>query len=432
MQPLNVEDPADIPATPRVAPAPPAVERKDSGDVGSGKDYKLENPEDLKVAEGLVGDARTAFIAAIRDIIELNGTGDIPGIQASYIAVSEYVQIFDDLTVSPAMKKALFLAWNWHALGRGVGGLAGSAVRWSLRKYFAGDRETTRHATLPKGSAAIIAEYEAVAKNHHDLVNFFITNAISVAALAGAMVNRIVHHWDSKHTGAQKAFISAMGMADSLPEDQFRPVFYLSIHPIPLSETEKMRNGAAEGKLTDVADVVRLRCVGPPAGYGATNACAAAVHTFLAEPWMNPNHWSDRAVPDQPANPDAEPATLVVIAKTLAHNAQMMRRRENVQKLREEVMRVANNNEKLIKHAGAYHQFATKYGYDKRYEMDTKPTEAAMIVLAAYIFSKVKGSLANSAALRKFRDQHAREVNKRVQAFASIDEDGDAFGVIGI
>lgn len=397
-------------------------------------EFELTDPEDAAVANSLTAEEKVRFVNAIRDILELNGTGDIPGIQASYIEVGQYVQVFDDCKVSDAMKKALFMAHNWNALGRGTGGLAGASVRWTLKKFFEPAREMTRHTRVPAGSATLIAEYDRVAMNNRDLCNFFITNAVSVAALSGAMVNRIVHHWDAKHPGAQKAFISAMGMSDSLTDDQYRPVFYLAVHPLPLLVTEQMRAESAAGKLPEVAEVVRLRCEGPPAGYGALNACAAAVSSFLAEPIMNEGALLEKELPPIPDSKD--PDILAIHRREVnqinTYNEKVNRLAVSVPKLAIAVRAVADANAKIIREASHYHQFATKYKHAERLTLDMKLYEAPMIILSAYIFSKVKGSLAGSAALRKFRDQHAREVNKRMTAFANLDEGEDIYSVLGL
>jgi hypothetical protein len=407
---------------------PPAPEQK----AVAIAPYELTNAEDIKIAEGLVGDAKVQFINVIRDIVELNGTGDIPGIQASYIDVKEYVQSFDSLPVSNAMKKALFMAYNWLALGKGAGGLAGSAVRWALKNYYTAGREMTVHIKVPAGAAAVLAEYDRAAMAAKDLVNFFMTNAVSVAALAGAMVNRIVHHWDSKHTGAQKAFISAMGMSEHLSDDQYRAVFYLAIHPLPLSVTEEFRRNSANGSNNNVAEVVRLRCVGPPAGYGAVNACAAAVSSLLSEKVLNTVSYVELALPPQPGEDGDDGSYMRAFQKVSRENEVIAARRAAIPDLRRRIEEVQHRNAQLIAHAGNYHQFSSKYGLGARQFLDTKELEPAMILLTAYIFAKVKGSLANSAAIKKFRDQHARPVQKAVAAFASLDEGETIFDVLGI
>jgi len=413
---------------------PPKPDAPPTASMEAKVEFELTDPNDQAVAAALSPEERVRFVAAVRDILELNGTGDIPGIQASYIEVGQYIQDFEYCKVSDGMKKALFMAHNWNALGRGTGGLAGASVRWSLKQYFVPEREMTRHAKVPVGSAALIAEYDRVAMNNRDLVNFFITNAVSVAALSGAMINRIVHHWDAKHPGAQKAFISAMGMADALTDDQYRPVFYLAIHPLPLLVTERMRSSSAAGTLPEVAEVVRLRCDGPPAGYGALNACAAAVSSFLAEPIMNEGALLERELPQIPETKDPDILALHTreVRQVIAYNEKVNRLASSVPKLAQAVRAVASINAKITREAGHYHQFATKYGFESRLTVDLKELEAPMIVLAAYIFSKIKGSLAGSAALRKFRDQHAREVNKRVTAFANLDEGEDIYSVLGL
>lgn len=395
-------------------------------------DFKLSNAEDIKVAEGLTGDALAKFTSTIRDIVELNGTGDIAGIQSSYIEVKQYVQVFDDVQVSDDMKKALFLAYNWEALGKGTGGLAGASVRWALKVHFSADRETVKHRHVPRGAKAVLEAYGEAAKNQAQLVNFFITNAVSVAALAGAMVNKIVHHWDAQHTGAQKAFLSAMGMGEVLQEDQFRAVFYLAVHPLPLLVTERLRNDAAMGRNPDVAEVVRLRCVGPPAGYGAINACAAAASSLLSERIFGEATWAEKQLPPPPDEGEDQTAYIKLTQEVLSYNTKMEERKMRVRQIRREVTALVAANRILIDNAPAYHQFATKYGYPARLALRIEEHESAMVLLTAYIMARIKGSLAGSAAIKKFRNTHAREVTKRMTAFGNIDETDDAFVNLGL
>lgn len=419
-------------------PPPPSAKALDALRVESPPEFKgvgdftLRNPEDSKIAEGLTGPELAKFVATVRDIIELNGSGDVAGIQSSYIEVKQYVQVFDDVAVSDEMKKVLFMAYNWEALGRGTGGLAGASVRWGLKAHFSADRETARHRVVPKGAKGLIEAYGDAAKNQAHLVNFFITNAVSIAALAGAMVNKIVHHWDAQHTGAQKAFLSAMGMGEVLQEEQYRAVFYLAIHPLPLLVTERLRNDAATGRNPDVAEVVRLRCVGPPAGYGAMNACAAAASSFLNEQMFIESTYADKEIVD-PIDDNKAPEFYVNINREiLEHNHKMEARREKVSRIRRAVHDLVTANRVLVENAPAYHQFATKYGYPVRLTIDQTQHEAAMIMLTAYIMARIKGSLAGSAAIKKFRNTHAREVTKRMNAFASIDESDDALVNLGL
>lgn len=420
------------PPPPPTAKALEALKIESPPEFKNVADFTLKNAEDVKVSEGLTGAELAKFVATVRDIIELNGSGDVAGIQSSYIEVKQYVQVFDDVPVSEEMKKVMFMAFNWEALGRGTGGLAGASVRWSLKQHFSADRETVRHRAIPKGAKGLIEAYGDAARNQAHLVNFFITNAVSIAALAGAMVNKIVHHWDAQHTGAQKAFLSAMGMGDLLQEEQYRAVFYLAIHPLPLLVTERLRNDAATGRNPDVAEVVRLRCVGPPAGYGAMNACAAAASSFLNEQMFNESTYVDKELVD-PIDDNKAPEFYANINREIVeHNRLMEARREKVHRIRKSVIDLVLANRVLIENAPAYHQFATKYGYTARLTIDQSQHEAAMVMLTAYIMARIKGSLAGSAAVKKFRNTHAREVTKRMNAFASIDESDDSLVNLGL
>lgn len=394
-------------------------------------DYRLDNVSDQKVVQNLAEDAKNAFVAVVRDIEELNGSADVAGVQASYIQISEYVQNFDGLDVSDSLKKALFLAYNWQALGKGPGGLAGSAVRWALKSNFHPGRETRVHTIVPVTAHQVITEYNKAAQVQKELVNFFLTNAVSVATLAGAMVNKIVHHWDAQHTGAQKAFINAMGMSQHISEDQFRPLFYLAVHPLPLKFTEDLRSLAAAGQADAVAEVVRLRCSGPPAGYGALNACAAAIPSLLAEKILNAQAWPNLEVPSPPQDGDDMKAYIKEHTRVSDMNVKMTARREAIPGFRIRLERIVTANRHISANAGRHHQFALKYGFEAREVYDVAQHVPEMVIVTAYILSKVGGTLATSSAIKKFKDQHSREVNQAIEAFGRMDDKGDIFDTLG-
>lgn len=427
-------------AQPMAAAPPPTRAPVGEGAVAAARElpdaeakgvFDLSNPADQRIVAALDQTAKDAFVATVRDIVELNGTGDVAGVQASYINASEYVQSFAGIDLSDQMHKTLFLAFNWIALGKGIGGLAGSAVRWALRDHFILTREMRVHQAVPVNAPAVIQEYARFALLHKDLVNFFMTNAVSVAALAGAMVNKIVHHWDAQHPGAQKAFLNAMGMAAHVPEDQYRPLFYLSVHPLPLKFTEDLRALAAEGKAETVAEVVRLRCAGPPAGYGALNACAAAVPSLLAEKILNADAWPNLAVPEPPQDGDDMKAYIKEHARVSEYNVKMTARRNAIPAFRLKLERLVRRNAEIALNAGHYHQFALKYGYRERLVHDCSSQTPEMVVITAFIMSKVGGTLASSAAIKKFREQHSREVGIAIEAFGRMEDKGDIFDTLG-
>jgi len=413
----------------KAAPPPPPVVLAKLG--VEAKVYEVKG-QDQAIAGGLKDDALRSFEQACRDILELNGSGEIPGQTASFIAESEYVHNFDQLNISDGAKKLLFLAYNWVALKKGLGGLCGSAIRWALRDKFDPNREMKIHTTMPADSQAVISEFNAASGPKKAIINFFMTNAISIVALAGAQMNKIMHHWDANHTAPQKAFISAMGVQDQVPEEAFRAIFYLAVHPIPLAMSEQIRASAALGLQTEVAEVVRLRCYGPPAGFGALNACAAAGTSLLTEPCLDEATF----VPKAEIHPDAEAADYEVQARAAreveTHNMMVARKRQSVPKLRAEITQLVKFNKHLCEHASHFHQFATKYGHAKREIVDQEIFLRAMIITCGYIYSKVKGSLAESAALKKFRNSHQRQVQRVINAFNEMSQSETIEEVLGI
>lgn len=408
------------------------AENKQPAAPPADKPYELVNEHDKALAATLSEADKANFIRVVQDIWELNGSGEEPGTPSSYIDAREFVQLVDDLKVSPKVAKAMFMALNWNALGRGNGGIAGASVRWALKEHFISTREVTIHRVIPNGIVKLMEEYEKAVAPVRAMANFFVTNAISVATLAGAMVNKIVHHWDAKHKAPQKAFISSMGMADLIPDDQYRAVFYLAVHPLPLAVTERFRSGVVAGSVSGVADVVAMRCRGPPAGYGIVNACAAAVAPLLAEKYMQVDNYVPPTAPTYPTDADMIEVYNRQFEKYTADAAKTMAQRRNVDSIRDALERIRQMNHELTMNAGHFHQFALKYGFPRREVADLKMHENAMIMLVAYIFSRIKGSLSESAAVGKFRDQHAREVAARINAFNRMGESEDPLAAIGI
>lgn len=405
-----------------------AMNRRIANDAGMLPNIEVKDPEAADEYQGLLdgmpNDQKTAFLAAVRDVVELNGSGDTPGVAASFIRRNEFVQMLDIDGLGARAHKAIFLALNFAACGRGLGGACAAAVRYALRDKFDVTRECTVHDGLPAGVADLIGEYKNATTNKEDVVNFFMTNALSVAALAGALMNKTGHHWNSDHRHPQIAFINSMGLKDSFGEQDYRKAFYLAIHPLPLAYTEALRRGVTDGQIQGVAEVVRMRSGGPPCGYGIINVCASVAPSLLREGILDPALYVDEI--EIAINPDADAATIQStqrknrdIRAKIASNAAI---RNSIPGIRAAIGVVVQTNTTLCERASEYHMFATHYGHASRVFLDIEALSSPMILLAGYIMSKIGGSLSKSPALAKFIAQHPRDVGRAIAAFDASSE----------
>jgi hypothetical protein len=319
---------------------------------------------------------------ALSNLIEMNGIKFDAGIGKSYIPIQNYYHCvrIPDITenVSELLEKAL----NFNALGGGIGGLAGAGVRWGLRQFYKMSREYTLVDKWHDSFEAIIAKFSAQSKNKKDLVSFWTAQCDNVLCLAGAIFNREMHHWNSENTKPQAALVNALNQTEEVPENEFRKLFYLSIHPIPLDTMESYRQSAAIGKLKGINDSVALRCRSAPAGYGDVHACSQAIPDLRAESFYN----------------------------------------KFGEGLKAELNMLHEMNNELITNASEFHVFASSYGQTRK-KLPVDKIKRAMICTCAYIIVNVRGSLAQSAALQKFKSQHSRSINVWILAFEKKTED---------
>jgi len=335
------------------------------------------NSEDKKwIDAGSSDEIKAARKVAILNLMEINGLKFDAGIGKSYIPEKNFFQIVDDKTVPENVNILASDALNWHALGRGIGGLAGAGIRRGLITRIDARRETVVHIAVTADIEAVISDYVSYVQGKKDIFAFWVAQSLNVLGLSAAIFNREMHHWNAENTKPQSALIAALNQEDSIPEAEFRKLFYLSIHPIPLGELEILRSAIVAGKVPGINDSVTARCKSAPAGTGDIHACAQAIADIRTESFFSGFGKSIKA----------------------------------------EVEAIQVLNIDLVTDAGKYHAFAANYG-KTRILVERAHFKRAMICLCAYIMVHVKGSLAQSAALKKFRNANARMVQKWIAAF---------------
>lgn len=333
--------------------------------------------EDLNwINQAKTDDLKNLRKIAIMNLIEMNGLKFDAGIGKSYIPEKNYFQIVRDKTITKAANEVATNAMNWHALGRGVGGLAGAGVRLGVIHLVDETRETTVHDKYTDEIEAVINDYVAFTAGRKDILPFWAVQAMNVLGLAAAIFNREMHHWNAENTKPQLALLAALNQQDTIPDSELRKLFYLSIHPIPLRALELLRQSIVSGKQGGVNDAVTSRCKSAPAGTGDVHACAQAITDLVSESYYS--SFGDS--------------------------------------IKDNIGELMSLNLEIVNNAGAYHAFAPNYGFT-RVLIERAKFKRAMICLCAYILVNIKGSLAQSAALKKFRNSNARMVQKWMAAF---------------
>jgi hypothetical protein len=344
-------------------------------------EVNLTNDDNTWIAAGSNEDDKSVRRTALLNLLEMNGLKFESGIGKSYIPEKNYFQLFEDAKLPKTACEAITNALNWDALERGIGGLAGAGVRRGLLHLRDPNRELKLHKTFTPEIAVILKAYNEYIATRKDVFPFWVAQAFNVLGLAGAIFNREMHHWNAENTKPQQALIGSLNQQDLIPENEFRKLFYLSVHPIPLKSMEELRQDIIAGKVSGINDAVTSRCRAAPASCGDIHACAQAIPDLKSESFF--------------ANFG--------------------------NKIKEELENVSKLNQEIMKDASSYHSFAVNYG-KVRILIDKVTYKRVMACLCAYIFVNVKGSLAQSAALRKFKSNNARTVQKWINAFEKAAE----------
>jgi len=338
--------------------------------------------EDQSYIDSGIDDADKLFRKnVIQAAIDLNGANDAaqPGVAVSYIPEDNYYVRVSLDAITDNQLEIYEQALNWNALGRGKGGLAGAAVRWKLRSFFVKDRETKEIKILTPEHAAIVKEYIAYLAINRPTSAVWFSNGFNVLGLATSCFIRESHHWDSNNVRPIKALLGSLNQENEIPESEYRKLFYLSIHPIPLDTFALVFFKSLDPLDRDISATVKTRLNVAPAGYADVCACAIAAESFLHEDF-------------------ARRCTLLP-----------------------DILRVVAGARALKADPISYHPFASSMGMERKDLIKSNLTEA-MIVLGAYAKSCIGGTLANSPALIKFLDLHARKVAKLTRGFAEYNE----------
>lgn len=381
-------------------------------------DAKLEVKgldEDIKTYVGsLDGSVKSVVSDLMKVEAEINGhaTTMTAGQAKTYIEQKNYFQwVIDSSGKMPRKLLAKIEdAFNWQALGKGKTGVYAAAVRRGLRPYYSTRRECNiiRVNGISDEIKVLLKEYTDVLVTVSKVAAIFRVNAKSFAAQSGANMYTKMHHWDAQSTNEYKALFNALDLRDAVSADDFRPIVYLSVHPLPLHVTNAFRKAAmgnlervsipVEDRVLGVSEVylpvsgyvntVVMRCHGTAAGNAPFAICASALRI------MNSETYAGRLF-------EFIERTSGVSSKEVFHEFELLRRfGEN------------------------FHAMAKEF-HVKPMSIDKERYAMWMTIACAYIFEVSKGSMRKSKALAKFRDEHARLIESWTSKFRKQREEDD-------
>jgi len=339
-------------------------------------EYKISEEDNTFIKQGTTPEEISLRETIIKRALEINGAVEDaqPGMAVSYINRENYARIVNIKEISANAQSVLEQALNWESLGRGKGGLAGTAVRAKLRDLIEPNHESVIVEKFDVKWVALMKDYSEYCSNNKHFYATWFANAWNVLGLATSSFIRVCHHWDAQNTRPIKALCGSLNMDAELPESEYRKTFYLAIHPIPIKFLTAAYVKAKEPTDKDISETVKQRLNVPPAGYADFCACGVAAQAFLTE-------------------------------KYAGHSA-----------LLNEILEVCARTADLRNNPLSYNQFAPLLGV-KKLEFNKARYTESMIVLAAYAKSQIGGTLAKSPALNKFIEANQRKVNRFIDAF---------------
>lgn len=377
-------------------------------------------------ATGIDDETREILVAIQAHLEDINGDelSSVAGQPRTYIDAKAFKVIVETEEhnggiMHPKQAELLEMALDADALGGGVEGFIGAHVRKALRSYYTKSREARIVKVRGQGFTAdmktSVTKFLNLLARHKQLAATFTINAISIAAQSAVNMYSKLHHWDAKNQREWHALMGALGISEEMKELDLRPIVYLAVHPIPLQVLDGFRR-AASGVDQSVES---LRS--SPSILGWQNAEDAKfpskgfVHSVIIRAKSFPAGTAVMAVASVSLSrlkrESYWPKLLRTIDKSAEADAKVADFETLVRDIKEEGVR--------------YHVMAKEYGAAPK-QLDQEKYNEILVVLAAFIKSVEKGTLARSAALRKFTDANQRRVNFWSKMFA---EETSAEGV---
>jgi hypothetical protein len=236
-------------------------------------------------------------------------------------------------------------------------------------------------------------------------------NYQSFLVQAAANLIRMTHHWSSLAHKEYTSLIKVMGLEDVVADDQLRPLVYLSVHPCPLNVLEALRAKERKTAADALIETVEKRKNATPAGYGAAGACYAAIVDLLSEEFVSVAYWTtlERQYTDEvKVKTDAKEE---VPRKLKERKAQATLCRAAAANVTTKANAFSTAIRQVFRDPAAYCVLASSFG-KTRQSVNLTAHTGIMCFLAAYIYSKVRGTLAKSPALKKFRSEHSVRVSR--------------------
>jgi len=402
-------------------------------------DNYADAQQKIKKADGtglIDADMRDWYSSLCLTILDINGSTLIPGPISSYIPRKAYYQVIIDpaATALGEHKTLMELTLNFIALGKGIAGFLGAAVRSGFRDKVDMSRECTEYrsidAVIAKVTKAELKTVSSYMESHQKAYVACRGNVASFLVQAGVNLIRMTHHWSSEAHKEYTAMVKVMGLSELISDDQLRPLVYLSVHPCPLPVLETERKKPRTQAEDALIETVEKRKAVTPAGYGAAGACYAAANDLLAEEFASSAYWESITGSLEAEIKAKEDAKEEVSRRLILKHAEAKACIRASQVMVTKVKAFSVAIKPVLDNPVAYCVLASAFNV-QRAVVDLRPHTGAMCMLTAYIYSKVRGTLAKSPALKKFRSQHSVRVSKAQEALEDFEGSGRLSSVMG-
>jgi len=394
------------------------------------------NYAELKAQLALLDDdMKDWYTTLVTTLNDINGGQNDPGPITSYIPAKNHYQLLsaDLKTTLGVQADVVELTLNYKSLGKGISGFLGAAVRAGYRNSVLVTRECKVYTTVAEVSAALDKQdFQRVSNymvSHSKAYIACKANVASFLVQAAANIIRMTHHWNAQAHKEYTALIKVMGLEDIVPDDQLRPLVYLAVHPCPLPVLERERTKERKHAADLLIETVSKRKNPTPSGFGAAGACYAAVANIRTEEFMSAAYWKTAIATKANEIKLREGAGEPVPTRFIRDKDEATACHAVVTGALAKVTAFEVAMKAVLTNPVDYCVMAHAFGKQRK-TLDLTPHKGAMCLLTAYVYARVKGTLAKSPALKKFRNENSVRVTRAIDAMGEFEGTGKLSSIL--
>lgn len=339
----------------------------------------------------------------LETIKDINGDEltSVSGQPRTYIEATAYkvrVVAGDGCTLSQTVLGQIERALDFKALGSTESAYYGACLRAALRDFFDKSNECRtkifENNNIDAETKEALEAYVAAGKRNSKTGVTFTVNAISFAAQAAVNMYSKLHHWDAKNKREWEALFGALGLSEKARDLDFRPIVYLALHPIPMSRLDNFRKG----------------CLGQALDLVAEEPFTVACDRIMRFP-------SKGYVNSVVIRAGSFPAGMALVSVVKVGSSVLFQEdyapavKSYIEDSEAGLLAKFNADVEDVRVNGVhYHVMARYYNVEKKV-FDMERYKLIFSMVSGYILAVAKGTLQKSAALKKFVEANARQVN---------------------